>query len=110
MPFTKVEVGAGAVQISWDAITGAVGGDALELKGQRSLAGSVQVISGTAGSVALQGSNDGTNWVSLKDLQGTVIALTALTQASEFTTAMRYIRPLGNGSSVAAVVRVVARG
>lgn len=110
MAFTKVELGAGATQISWDAITGAVGEAALELKGSRSLAGAVQVISGTVGSITLQGSNDGTNWATLKDLQGTDIALTALSAMSEFTTSARYIRPLGNGVSSAAVVRVVVRG
>ncbi|NJL70358.1 MAG: discoidin domain-containing protein [Candidatus Competibacteraceae bacterium] len=110
MAFTKVDLGAGATQISWDAITGAVGGEAVELKGSKPVAGCVQVISGTAGSVALQGSNDGTNWATLKDLQGTDIALTALTALAEFTTSARYVRPLGNGSSSAAVVRMVVRG
>lgn len=110
MAFTKVDLGRGATQFTWDAITGANSEAALELKGAGPLAGCVQVISGTAGSVTLQGSNDGTNWATIKDLQGSAIALTALTAIADFTTAARYIRPLGNGSSSAAVVRLVTRG
>lgn len=110
MAFTKTDLPGGATLIVWDAITGANGGSALELNGAAPVAGCVQVIGGTAGSVALQGSNDGTNWATLKDLQGTDIALTALTALSEFTTSARYIRPFGNVSSSGAIVSVVARG
>ena len=61
--------------------------------------GSIQVI-GTFGgaSVALQGSNDGTNWVGLADRAGTVIALTAAGGA-EFSTSFVYLRPLATGGS-----------
>lgn len=71
----------------------------ITLGGQQPLAGSIQAI-GTFGSgtVALQGSNDGTNWVNLKDLQGTVIGITSA-GAAEFSTAMVYIRPLITGGT-----------
>ncbi|HLP66395.1 MAG TPA: hypothetical protein VK181_02630 [Rhizobium sp.] len=110
MAFAKVDLGVGATQITWDPITGAVGDTEVELKGSKPLAGSVQVISGTPGSFTLQGSNDGSNWATLKDLQGNAIALTALGAMAEFTTAARYVRPLGDASSSAAVCRVVFRG
>ncbi len=96
--------------ITWDAITGAVGGTGLEVNNTAGVIGAVQVIGGTAGSIALQGSLDGTNWVTLKDPSNTDIALTTLGAYAEFTTAARFIRPLGNGSSSAAIVRVVLRG
>ena len=40
---------------------------------------SIQFVAGTAGSatVALQGSNDGTNWIALTDGQGNAISFTA---------------------------------
>lgn len=63
--------------------------------GTQSIVGSIQVIGdfGTNASVALQGSNDLTNWVNLKDTEGTEIAITAA-GAAEFSTAMVYLRPL----------------
>lgn len=64
-----------------------------------SLAGSVQVV-GTFGgaTVTLQGSNDNTNWVTLKDVFGSDVSLTS-TGAHEFSTSMRYIRPLVSSGS-----------
>lgn len=110
MAYTITELKKSGALLTWSAITGATGGDAVELNASTGAIGCVQVIGGTAGSVALQGSNDGTNWFPLKDLQGTAIALTALTQGSDFTTAARYIRPFGNGSTSAAIVTVALRG
>jgi len=79
---------------------------------QWGLAGCVQAV-GTLGgaTVALQMSNDGTNWASIKDLQGTVVALSAVTQISEFTCSAAYIRPSvtgGTGDNVDIIV--VLRG
>jgi hypothetical protein len=61
--------------------------------------GSIQA-SGTfgGGTVALQGSNDGTNWFSLADLGGTAIALTAA-GGSEFRTTTLYVRPIITGGT-----------
>jgi hypothetical protein len=61
--------------------------------------GSIQVV-GTFGgaSVALQGSNDGTNWVGLSDRAGTAIAITAA-GGSEFSTSYVYLRPLATGGT-----------
>ena len=61
--------------------------------------GSIQVV-GTFGgaSVALQGSNDGTNWVGLSDRAGTAIAITAAGGA-EFSTSFVYFRPLATGGT-----------
>lgn len=73
------------------------------------LAGAVQVIGGTVGTVTMQVSNDGTNWTTLKDLQGEDIALTDNALA-EFSTAALYIRPLFGVSAAGALVRMVLRG
>lgn len=55
--------------------------------------GSVQ-ITGTFGgaTVTLTGSNDGTNFVTLKDKAGTAISMTSA-GAAEFSTAMVYLKP-----------------
>ena len=67
--------------------------------GTAPVVGSIQVI-GTFGgaSVALQGSNDGTNWVGLGDRAGTAIAITAA-GGSEFSTSFVYLRPLATGGT-----------
>ena len=67
--------------------------------GTAPVVGAIQVI-GTFGgaSVALQGSNDGTNWVNLADRSGTVIAISAA-GGSEFSTAYVYLRPLATGGT-----------
>lgn len=60
--------------------------------------------------VVLQGSNDGTNWVTLKDPTGTDISLTA-NGAFEFATAMLYVRPsISGGTGDDVDVIVVTRG
>lgn len=73
--------------------------EAIEAGGYLTVVGSIQAI-GTFGSgtVKLQGSNDGTNWADLKDTAGTAIGLTEA-GAAEFSTAMRYIRPLVTGGT-----------
>lgn len=72
---------------------------AVEAGGFQPVFGSLQAI-GTfgGGTVKLQGSNDGTNYADLNDVTGTAIGLTAA-GAVEFSTTMRYIRPLVTGGS-----------
>ena len=67
--------------------------------GTTPIVGAIQVI-GTFGgaSVALQGSNDGDNWVGITDRAGTAIAITAAGGA-EFSTAYLYLRPLATGGT-----------
>ena len=67
--------------------------------GTEPIAGCMQAF-GTfgGGTVKLQGSNDGTNWVDLNDVTGTAIGITAAGGA-EFTTSFLYIRPLVTGGS-----------
>jgi hypothetical protein len=56
---------------------------------------------GTGGSISLQGSNNGTDWVILNDLQGSVVTKTSagLEGVAELT---RYVRPIvtaGDGTT-----------
>ena len=64
--------------------------------------GAVQVLDGggsgfNGGTVTIQKSIDGVNWVVLQDLQGTDITFTA-TGIGEFTTSCRWLRALNDAS------------
>ena len=79
--------------------------------GTEPIAGCIQAI-GTfgGGTVKLQGSNDATNYVDIKDVTGSAIGLTA-SGGAEFTTSFLYIRPLVTGGSGDDVnVFIVMRG
>jgi len=71
----------------------------LTLSGTDPVVGFLQVV-GTfgGGTVKLQLSNNGTNWVDAKDISGTAVAITAA-GGVEFSTAAVYIRPLISGGS-----------
>jgi hypothetical protein len=84
---------------------------AVEIQNMQGLAGSVQV-TGTFGSatIALQVSNDGTNFVTLKNSLGEDITFTAAGMA-EFSTAALYIKPTSSGGTADNVtVTVILRG
>lgn len=75
-----------------------------------SLASSVQVV-GTFGgtTVTFQGSNDNTNWVDLKDINGTAISFAAAGMA-QLNEACKYFKPkLTGGSSVSVNVYFTTR-
>lgn len=65
------------------------------------LAGSIQFSGTFGGTCKLQGSNDGTNWVDLKDTGGNAIS-TAAAAAFELSTGMSMVRPTA-GTGVASV-------
>lgn len=95
--------------ITWAAMGNADTGVAIEMPGSSDR--SVQ-FSGTFGTatVVLQGSNDGTNWVTLTDPQGNAISKTAasIEMIAELT---RYIRPVtsGGGGGVSINVAVLLK-
>lgn len=99
-------------RVVWSALTTAGSpGATFTVRGQAALAGCVQV-TGTFGgaTITVQVSNDGTNWVTIKDLQGLDITFTAA-GLREFATAAAYIRAIsagGTGDSV--TVTMVLRG
>lgn len=72
---------------------------------------SVQAVGtfGAAGSVAIEGSNDGTNWFALDDSLGVVIALTAATPISDILQNTKHIRArvtAGDGTTALRVILV----
>lgn len=102
----------GVPTVRWDAITTSTDTPLkFAVTEQWGLAGSVQFAGTFGGStVTLQMSNDGTNWVDIKDLQGITVSATA-TAMFEFTCSAAYIRPSVTGGSANNVdVILVLRG
>lgn len=67
---------------------------------------------GTGGIALIQGSNDGTNWASLKDPQGNVITLDVIGEIAQVAEITRWIRPsvsAGDGATSLTVTLVARR-
>ena len=96
---------AGIVKVFWEALAT---GDTVvpyRTKWTEGLLGSMQA-TGTLTNMALQGSNDGTNYTAISN-SGTAIALTAAGSV-EFNTAMKYIKPVPTATD--ADVTITLRG
>ena len=87
-----------APRITWETLTSTNAAGTAFLQAGTSMAIAAVQFTGTFGgaTAVLQGSNDGTNWVTLSDLLGTAISFTAAGYA-ELGTAMAYIRPSTSG-------------
>ena len=108
---TTVEEQIRAAAYRWTNYSTADDAVPVKIQNMQGLAGSVQV-TGTFGgaTIALQVSNNGTNYVTLKDGTGTNITFTAAGMA-EFSTAALYIKPTSSGGTADDVtVTVVLRG
>jgi P pilus assembly chaperone PapD len=108
---TIVEEQVRAAAFRWTDYSTADDATPVKVQNMQGLAGSAQV-TGTFGgaTIALQVSNDGTNYVTLKDGSGTAITFTAAGMA-EFSTAALFIKPTSSGGTADNVtVTVVLRG
>lgn len=108
---TTVEQQIQAAAYRWTDYSTADTSVPVKVQNMQGLAGSVQV-TGTFGgaTITLQVSNDGTNYVTLKDSAGTAISLTAAGMA-EFSTAALYLKPTSSGGAADNVtVTVILRG
>lgn len=108
---TTVEEQVRAAAYRWTDYSTADTSSPIKVQNMQGLAGSVQV-TGTFGgaSIALQASNDGTNYVTLKDSAGVDISLTSA-GLREFSTAALFIKPTSSGGTADNVtVTVVLRG
>lgn len=104
----NISSGDGSVKLAkWAGLSASDTASAIEFVewGDRSVQ-----ITGTfnAGTVTLEGSNDGTNWVTLADPQGNAISKTsaAIEQVLELT---RYMRPKCVGAGMTIDVNMVLR-
>ena len=108
---TTVEEQVRAAAYRWTGYSTADDAVPVKIQNMQGLAGAVQV-TGTFGgaTIALQVSNDNTNFVTLKDAVGSNITFTAAGMA-EFSTAALYIKPTSSGGTADDVtVTVVLRG
>jgi hypothetical protein len=108
---TTVEEQVRAAGYRWTDYSTADTATPVKVQNMQGLAGSVQV-TGTFGgaTIALQVSNDGTNFSTLKDGTGTAITFTAAGTA-EFSTAALFVKPTSTGGTADNVtVTVILRG
>ena len=98
--------------VIWTPLANGDQGTAFENPGQADRSIQISGTFGVGGSITIQGSNDGSNWVALTDPQGNAITKTAaaIEQVSEVT---RYIRPsvtAGDGTTALTVTMLARRG
>jgi hypothetical protein len=106
--FTVVKAqGADVVRVAWAPLATGDTINSLAVSAQAAAIGAVQFTGTFGGATAkLQVSNDGTNFVDMKDLTGAMISATAAAYF-EFTTAGVYLRPAisgGTGDEVTATL------
>lgn len=110
--FAETTSGGNLTVVTWADMATDDTGNPFEPQGTQGIVGCVQATGTFANgtSVALQGSNDGSNWFALPDTDGATIALTSA-GGKDFSTAARYIRPAPtSGSSDSVTVTVCLRG
>lgn len=101
----------GNLEISWETLTESDTAEAWDPSGGEALIAGVQ-FTGTFGgaTVVLQGSWDGTNYVTLNDSSGAPISM-ASAGAAEFSTTAKKIRPSASGGTSQDVdTTIIARG
>ena len=92
--------GDGSVLIvQWTPLANGDSGSPLEVSAWAERSVQITGTFGTGGTVVIQGSNDGTNWATLNNAQGTGLSFTSanIKQVAEMT---RYMRPNVTGGDV----------
>lgn len=87
---------AGITTVLWETVANGDTINAYRTKNTEGAISSVQMTGTFGAAVTLAGSNDGTNFVTLKDTGDTDISFTAA-GAAEFSTAMKFIKPVEAG-------------
>jgi hypothetical protein len=100
-----------AYKVSWASIANSDNGTAVELYGSADRSVQITGTFGAGGTIVIEGSNDGTNYVTLYNLQASALSFTAagLKGVAEIT---RYIRPrvtAGDGTTSLTVTLLARR-
>lgn len=103
----------GYVEAIWPAMANGDDGEATS-KLTRYADKTVQAVGtfGAGGNAQLQGSNDGSNWVALKDFEGSLINITAVNQLYLVAESPKFVRPVitaGDGTTSITFIIVAAR-
>lgn len=86
-------------QAFWEALTENDTATRITPAGVASFFASVQVTGAFGGAtVVLQGSNDGSNWINLSDVDGSAISITGA-GGVQFNSAYLYLRPFASGGT-----------
>jgi hypothetical protein len=101
-----------AAEVRWGPMANGDDGNAVEMVEYADR--SIQVIGtfGAGGSIALQGSNDGSNWTTLNDPQGLPLDISS-SKIESIQELARFMRPLvtgGDGSTSLTVYLIIRRG
>jgi len=93
-----LEIGKASIMAQWDMVDADTVGAAAEFPDQTD---AVVTITGTWGgaTVVIEGSNDGSTFVTLTDPQGNAISKTTNNAVEQITEVPRYIRPSKSGGS-----------
>lgn len=96
----KVERTGRRHTVTWEGVTTAGNASIPSVAAGAGLALASVQVTGTFGSatVAFHGSNDGTNFVALNDVEDTTIGITSA-GASEFSSGMAYFKPVVSGGT-----------
>ena len=99
-------IGKSSIMAQWDLVAADTAGDAAEFPDQTD---AVVTLTGTwaGATVVIEGSNDGTTYVTLTDPQGNAISKTQ-NAVEQITEVPRYIRPSKSGGS-GATIRVMIK-
>lgn len=96
--------------ILWETVANGDTINAFKVPGLEGAVGSVQMTGTFGAAVTLAGSNDGTNFVTLKDTSGNDISMDGTgSTLADFSTAAKYIKPVEAGVTDVDVT-VVLRG
>jgi hypothetical protein len=95
--------------VTWAALTqtGSDTGDPYECPGAADRSVQVQGTLGTGGTVVIEGSNDGTNYVTLTDPQGNALSINAIGRIEAISELTRWIRPRVTAGDVATSLTVI---
>lgn len=88
-------------------------GEPYECPGAADRSVQVQGTLGTGGAVAIEGSNNGTNYVTLTDPQGNALSINAIGRIEAIAEVTRYVRPrvtAGDGATDFTVTLLARRG
>lgn len=95
----QISAESGLNLVLWETLTDVDTAASLSTNGTVPIISAVQVVGSFGGAaVTMQGSNDGVNWINLKDVDGSAISLTA-EGGAEFSCAYRFMRPNASGGS-----------
>lgn len=102
----------GTTTVKWETLTEADTAASHAPGGYEPAIANIQVVGSFGGAtITLKGSNDDTNWVTIKDVNGSAIELNSTNTSADFSSAMLYFKPeAANGSSQDVDVLINFRG